>query len=559
MAHEEKFDVQRFIKRRTVLRNDFSSFKNHYIEIADNFRPRRGFFLNNPDGRGGNNNPISGTKRHQKVINGTPLRASKNAQSGLQAGVTSPSRPWKKLGPDDPDLNDVPGVRHFHSELDKRADMVLAKSNFYQASHTAYADFVDFGPAALQIDEHEDETFRCMVHPIGSWVAAKNADGRVDVFYRDYKVTGYELVDRFGEEAIEQGMRDQIRRNPYSRHDLYNAIEPNPYYAPGPAIGLAAFKYVSVWWIGGRQKTFVKVHGYHEFPVMVFRFYQADTGDVYGGSPGMDALGDAKQLQHQERMKLEGIDKTVKPPLQAPTSLKATGVLQVPGKVNYHDGQQKVEPLYTLNLPMQYVLQDIEGIERRISETYFEDLFLMITHNVQRQVTAREVEERHEEKLIMLGPVLESITDDFLDPAIDRILSIMQRRGMWPEAPEELLGHSFKVEYISILAQAQLAVQTIPIEQGLNFTGAAAQYIPEVLDRIDPDGMVDAYFERIGFPPDAIRSIDDANVIREQRAQQIQADQMLERAGAAASAAKDASTSDLTQPNILTQMMGAVA
>jgi hypothetical protein len=552
----ERHDVQRYERRRQALRNDFTSYKNHYQELADHFRPRRGFFLSQTN----NDQPITGKKVHDKIINTSPLRSSKNAQSGLQAGVTSPSRPWKRLGPENPEMNEIDGVREFHSELDRRMDLVLAKSNFYQATHTAYADFVDFGPGCIQIDEHAEETIRCTVHPIGSWVAAKNADGHVDVFYRDYKVTGHELVDRFGEDALEPSLVTQIEKEPYKRHNLYNAIEPNPFFEEGrPAIGVASFKYISVWWIGGRTKTFVREHGYHEFPVMVFRFYNADTGDVMGSSPGMDALGDAKQLQHQERTKLEAIDKMVKPPLQAPSSLRTAGVLAVPGKVNYHDSQQKIEPLWNLNLPLQYVLEDIRNIETRISQAYFEDLFLMITNNVAREITAREVEERHEEKLIMLGPVLESISDDFLDPAIDRILAIMQRQGKWPEAPPDLLGEGFKVEYTSILAQAQRAVQTVAIEQGLNFVGAAAPLIPEILDRIDADGMADAYFERIGFPPDAVRSVRDATALRAQRAAQQRANQMLEMAGQAASAAKDASASGLEDANVLSTMMGQAA
>lgn len=556
MANGERFDVQRFRRRRDTLRNDFSVYRSHFQEIADHFRPRRGFFLNPKLDRSGGS-PVSGGKTHQKIINSTPLRASKNAQSGLQAGVTSPSRPWKRLGPDNPDLDEVEGAKQFYAELDKRFDLVLARSNFYQAAHTAYADFVDFGPAALQIDEHAEDVIRCVVHPIGSWVAAKNADGRVDVFYRDYRVTGHELVDRFGEDALPVELRDQVRRSPYTRHDLYNAIEPNPYYQEGvPAIGLAAFKYLSVWWIGGKETGFVKTHGYHEFPVMVWRFYQSDTGDVYGGSPGMDALGDAKQVQHQERKKLEALDKLVTPPLQAPTSLQATGVFMVPGKVTYHDGQQKVEPLFKLDLPLQYVLQDIAAIEQRISEAYFEDLFLMITRNVQRQTTAREIEERHEEKLIMLGPVLESISDDFLDPAVDRVLAVMKRAKLWPKAPRELLGVGFKIEYISILAQAQRAIQTIPIEQGLNFAGAAAQFLPEVLDRINPDGVIEEYLDRIGFPPEAIRTRREAEEIRTARGKQIQQQAQLEQAKLAADAAKSAANAPLTEPNVLSGMMG---
>ena len=97
----------------------------------------------------------------------------------------------------------------------------------------------------------------------------------------------------------------------------------------------------------------------------------------------------------------------------------------------------------------------------------------------------------------MLGPVLESINDELLDPAIDRVLGIMRRAGLFPAAPSELEGVDFKVEYISILAQAQRAVQTVSVEQGVNFTSALAQQgWPEAVDRIEVDGTIDSYLER---------------------------------------------------------------
>lgn len=552
-----KFDIDRFVKRRSTLRNEFSSYRENYREIAEHFRPRRGFYLSTSEQTSGGR--PDGRKRHQHIINSTVLRVAKNAASGLQAGVTSPSRPWKKLGTSQPDHLEYPGAREAYDELDRMLDYVLQVSNFYSASHTSYADYVMFGPAAMQIDEDRDEVIRCQVHPCGSWVGASNARGRINVFYRDYRLTGHEIAEKFSESNIPGSVRDEIRRDPYKRFDVHNAIEPNPYYTAGPAIGIAAFPYISVWWLKGHELDFLKVHGYHEFPVMVYRFSKSELNDAYGDAPGIDALGEAKQLQHQEEQKLRGLDMLVLPPMSAPTALRTKGVSMIPGHVTYYDGQQKVESLYNIDLPMQELRADIQEVERRLSELFFEDLFLMITQGVGRQVTAREVEERHEEKLIMLGPVLESMQDEFLDPAIDRVLNIMKRRGMWPEFPEELDGQEIKVEYVSILATAQRAVRTISMEQGLNFVGASVELLPEMLDRIDPDGLVDEYFDATGFPAKARRTIREAEERRAARAKAQQQQENMAMAGAAAQVGKDAAAiNEQIQPNVLDQILGGV-
>ena len=55
--------------------------------------------------------------------------------------------------------------------------------------------------------------------------------------------------------------------------------------------------------------------------------------DVYGASPGMDALGDCKQLQHQQRRKGQAIDYQVTPPLQVPGQHKL--VDYAPGGITF--------------------------------------------------------------------------------------------------------------------------------------------------------------------------------------------------------------------------------
>ena len=50
--------------------------------------------------------------------------------------------------------------------------------------------------------------------------------------------------------------------------------------------------------------------------------WDTSGGDIYGNSPGMEALGDIKQLQHQQLRKGQAIDYQVRPPLQLPPSMR---------------------------------------------------------------------------------------------------------------------------------------------------------------------------------------------------------------------------------------------
>ncbi len=72
--------------------------------------------------------------------------------------------------------------------------------------------------------------------------------------------------------------------------------------------------------------------------------------------------------------------------------------------------------------------------------------------------TATEVAERRDEKLVMLGPVLERLHDDLLEPLIGRVFQIMARVGQIPPPPSPMLdGMRLQPEYVSPMAALQAA------------------------------------------------------------------------------------------------------
>src|SRR5690606_36540354 len=119
----------------------------------------------------------------------------------------------------------------------------------------------------------------------------------------------------------------------------------------------------------------------------------------------------------------------------------------------------------------------------RIQRAFYEDLFLMIAQSDARRgsqpVTAREIDERHEEKLLALGPVLERTNDELLDPLIDRAYGLMEAAGLIPEPPEELDGVTLKVEYISIMAAAQKLVGVVGQDRFIQTVAPMLQVFPE--------------------------------------------------------------------------------
>jgi hypothetical protein len=215
-------------------------------------------------------------------------------------------------------------------------------------------------------------------------------------------------------------------------------------------------------------------------------------------------------------------------------------------------GQQQtvITSLYQVRANLPAVNQEKASLTQQIREMFFNDLFLMISQ-VNRQMTATEVAERNAEKMLLLGPVLDRLRSELFQPLIERVFGIMSRQGLIPEPPEELQGQEIKIEFISILAQAQKQSGIAAINNTVAFAGSLAQMSPGVLDKVNFDEAIDEVAAMNGVPPSLIRSDEEVARMRAERQQQMeqaqQMQQMRQGLAMAESGAKAARDSGLTQ------------
>src|SRR5439155_5936576 len=115
------------------------------------------------------------------------------------------------------------------------------------------------------------------------------------------------------------------------------------------------------WQEGSSQDQVMSQRGFHEFPAICPRWYLV-SNDVYGRSPAMDALGDQKQLQLEQKRKAQAIDKMVNPPLLADNALKNEPASTLPGGVTYVPSTGQVggmKPIYTVMPKLNEMMLDI--------------------------------------------------------------------------------------------------------------------------------------------------------------------------------------------------------
>lgn len=544
-------------RRFAALENNRNSFESHWRDLSEYIQPRRGRFLFSDTNKG--------SKKNGKIIDNTGTLALRTLRSGMMAGLTSPARPWFRLSTPDPELADFRGVREWLFEVQRRMLFVMGNSNFYNALGITYEELGLFGTGELFIKERRETVIWCHNLTAGTYFLALDGNEEVRTLYQKKSMTVGQVVSEYGTDNLSVSTKNLYDTNKLDNYiEVRHVIEVNRKRLPGSRAA-KDMAFVSDHYESGApamEDQFLRRSGFNEFPAMSPR-WDVNQGDIYGRSPGMDVLGDVKQLQQEQKRKAQGIDKLVNPPMVGGGVLANKPSTTLPGGLTIIEGtgaaSEQFRAAYQVRLELRDITADIQDVRQRISRGFYEDLFLMLSQSDRREITAREVDERHEEKLLMLGPVLERLESELLDPAIDRIFGIMERGGLLPPPPPELQGMELKVEYVSILAQAQRRVQMGSLEAFTGYVGAIAGLKPDVVDKVDFEQSIDEVAGALGVPPKIVRSDDDVEDIRISRAEQeAQAQRALSMQNMIESG-KTLSETDTAGKNALTDAVAAAA
>lgn len=545
---------EQLTKQLGMLEQERTTFEPHWRELSDFIIPRGSRFLTSEANRG--------DRRNNKIVDPTATMANRTLSSGMMSGITSPARPWFKLATPDPEMMDYGPVKLWLETVQNRMNDMFNKSNLYQSLPIIYSSLGTFGTGALAVLEDDEDVIRTMPFPVGSYYIANSPRLSVDTCFRKFSMTVRQLVREFGLNNVSSSTKSAFENGTYEKWvDVVHAVYPNMNRETGKMNAKnKAFR--SVYFeVGGDNDKVLRESGYDEFPVMAPR-WEVNGEDVYGSScPGMIALGQVKALQLEQRRKAQQIDKQTNPPMIGPTSLKTQRVSLLPGDITYVDqvtGAEGLRPAYMVNPNLGDLLGDIQDTRQLINSAYFVDLFMMLQNVNTRSMPVEAVIEMKEEKLLMLGPVLERLNDEFLDPLIDRAFSMMARKNMLPPPPDVMQGMPLRIEYISVMAQAQKAIGLSSLERFVGFVGNLASAKLEALDKLDVDQAIDNYAVMSGVSPTVVVPQEQAQQTRNDRAQQKQQAMALQTGMAAVQGAKTLSEAKTADPNLLTALASAV-
>ena len=577
-AAYKNFNVDDTINRlelerlRGQLLPERSSWFSHWQELGEFIEPRRTRFYTTDVDRG--------NRRNRAIINSTGTHAAHTLQAGMQSGFTSPARQWFRLTTQDPDLAKMEPVKEWLYDVTWAISDVFLRSNLYSSLLTVYGDMGVFGTGCMLLTEDFSRVIHTYPMVIGSYYLFADDKLRINGFMRDFRLTVRQIIEQFAWDettntldlsnvsSLVAGLWTTGTTQAWI--DVTQAIVPNPDWKPGSMLSEKK-KYLSVYYergAVGSQYTISTVDsmkvlsrkGFDKFPVLAPRWSVAGE-DIYGSyCPGMEALGDIQGLQSYERRSAQALEKSINPAMTAPMSMRNQKNTVVPGDITFvplNSVGQKFEPAYQIQPNFQQLGAVVAAIEARIKKSFHEDLFLVISNLDRGNITAEEIRALQNEKLQEIGPVVDRLNPELLDPLVEQTFDLMLKQGRLPPPPAMLARHPLKVEYTSIIAQAQKALAAGSIEQFWGFAMKVQEAKPEdpsVLDPVNTDEMLERYGGDLSVPPGIIRDEDDVAKIRAQRQQAQEAQQKLAAAEQASKTAKNLASSPTDGQNALTDL-----
>lgn len=428
----------------------------------------------------------------------------------------------------------------------------LSETNFYNTLMEVYNDRVLGGTGCCFIGGNDELPLHFVHVPLGNFAIAEDCYGHVNTLVRRFRWTAAQAAEAWGVEALPEVVRqdylDPARRyDEASKRDYLHLVRPRSGMVTR---GLDRVPYelreFEGFYILEDDFSIIKEEGYFEFPYLVTRFMRGNESP-YGVAPGVAVIPTIRQLMKLERLQDVMAEKAAFPSILQLASqnrqidTRAGGITTV----SLQEAQAGYPREWGSSGRYDIGLERIRDKEEQIRQAYFADM-LNAMSQIERQMTATEVNAREAEKVLAFSPSFHLFISDF-QVAARRILSILYRKGKLPQAGKDndlfirsADGREWmmnpRVCFLGKIAQAIERVQRRGIEDVLQTIISYTQSTGDssMLESLNPR-MIGRYIvESSGAPADIIKSDAELAVLDEQKAAMMAAQQEQQDAVAAA-------------------------
>lgn len=523
-------DLEAIDRRLGELRGNRGNWESTWQDIADRVLPLASDF---------NTTRHDGARRTEKMFDATAALAAQKAVAAFSSFLWPSNQRYQGITSNNDKLNKVHRVKAYFEAVTEKlfAARYSTRASFEAQMGEAALQWMVFGTGLMFVDDDmKRAALRYKSLHLGNTYLVENAAGMVDTVFRCWKWSLRAINQRFPGK-LPAKLAERMAKHPDEMVEVAQFVGPREDADPS-RLGFRGWPWASVYWLPS-EKHLLEEGGFRSWPFAVLR-YMTTPGEVYGRSPAWLALSNIKVLNAQKKTVLQAGQKVVDPPLL----LSEDGVLSqfsmAPGALNYggldSQGNQLVKPLIT-QARLDIGLEMMDKEREIISGSFFIDVFRALVENP--QMTATQALELMQERARIMSPIGGRIESEGLGPMTERELELLANAGQLPEMPPELIEAQgeYKIEYTSPMRRAMRAGDALAISRTLEQLTPWSQIEPGVLDAFDPEATARELAEINGVPVKVMRSPEDVQAMKEGRASQQQAAQLLEAAPSVTSAA----------------------
>lgn len=464
----------------------------------------------------------------QKVFDTTSRNALSYFAASLKSVLVPSTQKWHTLKPSNPELEENFEVKGYLQDIRD----LLFKVRYASNSQFAYETDIllnqigiyGFGVWYVGDDVGKGIIYRAI--PVNEVFIDENEFGKVDTVYRVFKLTARQAYQKYGDMVSEE-IKKRVETQPDMQFEFLHAVEPRKDVNP-KSFGADRFPIQSIH-MELQTKNIVKEGGYRVMPYMVPHYLKV-AGSPYGDSPAMQCFPDMLTINEMQKTILRTAQLQANPPILTGNSLIDSAKLGragaiIRGGVDSQGRPTAVSMQYGNNLTANIEL--IQQVKGDIERAFLLPLFQALTQ--EKEMTATEVEKREMEKSMVLAPMCERISAEWLEPMIQRELDILSQYGLLDDVPDELMSAgSINIEFESPYVRMQETSQVVGLYKTIEAAATMAQTDPTVLDAFDMQKALEMIADFNDVSHKVMRSDEEIRQIGQQRAEMQNAQAMLQ-------------------------------
>jgi hypothetical protein len=477
--------------------------------------------------------------RRREVFDSTAPVSCDILASKIHTNLTSPSIRWFELRFRNEKLNDQQGAKEWLEEVQNNIWQALLESDFNMEIAEVYLDLCSFGTAVLfeeELDETEWKGLAFTACPVKDAYFEMGADDNLLRVYRRLQYTILQLQDKFPDYDFDE-FKQEANYSVDTKYDVVfciykrDDIKEDDGKVRKPEARPYGYKYVL-----HKDSKELDKGGYYEMPAFVARWKKV-SGSQWGHSPAFICLSDILQLNEVVASTSEARIKEVNPPMKSTERGIVSDLDLSMGGLTMVAEMDELDRLLPPN-PMAWSDVEIERLQNSIRSTFFINKLELKESPV---MTATEVMARLQQMMELFAPTLGRLQADLLDPLIQLTYSTLGRNGRLPLPPEGMQDADLDIEYVGPIPRAQKNERAQSISMWIGELANLDAMAPQMamLDTVDSDAVARGLGYDRGVPAKMMRTEDEVQGIRQQRAEAMEEQRQMEMLKDAGKTMKD--------------------